>query len=82
MKTQIELLKVEKGDLISFKLNSWMDSPTMQGIVDFKDQLGLITVVNGVQYELSRLMDIEIKHKQESLSACNDAVTDMYNSIN
>jgi hypothetical protein len=56
----MEYTKVKDGYLISFKTSSNIDSPLLQGIVEYKDQLGFITLVNGIQYELKRLLDIKI----------------------
>lgn len=50
--------KYKIGDLISFKLAS--NSEVMQGKVANIYSFGLVTVVDGKQYALRRLMDIEL----------------------
>ena len=63
MNTKIEdnaFYKVKENDVISFKVSSNFDSKLLKGIVQYKDQLGFITLVDGVQYELKKLLDITI----------------------
>jgi hypothetical protein len=57
------LLKIKEGDLIQFVTCSnfyLTNKKPLTGKVELKKHLGLITNVNGIQYELRRLMDIEI----------------------
>ena len=51
---------VKTGNLISFHDSCNADRKTLKGVVEFKDQLGLITIVDGVQYELKKLIDIKV----------------------
>lgn len=46
------------GDYISFHTCSNPDRKILKGIVKYKDQLGFITIINNVQYELRKLLDI------------------------
>jgi hypothetical protein len=58
MKTKFEDIK--RGDTIEFYVSSNADRKLYKGKVEYKDQLGLISVVDGVQYELRKLVDIKV----------------------
>lgn len=49
---------IKEGDLIAFKTNSFQDSEVYRGSVEYKEQLGFVVFVNGVQYELRKAIDI------------------------
>jgi hypothetical protein len=51
--------KVKAGDIITFRVAS-NKLEYLKGTVDYIEQLGFITVVDGVQYELRKLLDIQI----------------------
>lgn len=53
-------MTVKEGDLISFTTCSNADRQFLQGVVAYKEQLGFITVVDGVQYELRKLLSVSI----------------------
>ncbi len=50
---------IKKGDTIEFYTCCNSDRQLLRGTVEYKKQLGLITVVNGNQYELRKLIDIK-----------------------
>lgn len=50
---------IKEGDLITFKTNSFQDSEVYRGIVEYKEQLGFVVYVNGVQYELRKVLNIK-----------------------
>lgn len=50
---------IKEGDLITFKANSFQDSEVYRGIVEYKEQLGFVVYVNGVQYELRKVLNIK-----------------------
>lgn len=56
----MENKKFEIGDTIQFHTCSNANRELFIGVVDYNDQLGLITVVDGIQYELRKLMNIRI----------------------
>lgn len=65
--TDIEpMVSPKVGDLISFNTCCNADQQTFCGIVSNKDQLGLITIVEGVQYELSKLVNMKIVSSNNS----------------
>lgn len=49
---------IKEGDLIAFKTNSFQDSEVYKGSVEYKEQLGFVVFVDGVQYELRKAIDI------------------------
>lgn len=49
---------IKEGDLIAFKSNSFQDSEVYRGSVEYKEQLGFVVFVDGVQYELRKAIDI------------------------
>lgn len=49
---------IKEGDLIAFKTNSFQDSEVYRGGVEYKEQLGFVVFVDGVQYELRKAIDI------------------------
>lgn len=49
---------IKEGDLIAFKTNSFQDSEVYRGSVEYKEQLGFVVFVDGVQYELRKAIDI------------------------
>ena len=46
------------GDLVTFNTNSFGNATTYKGVVEYKDQLGLVVFVNGVQYEMRKVLNI------------------------
>lgn len=52
--------KVNVHDKIKFYISCNADRKLFVGIVSYKEQLGLITIIDGIQYELRKLIDIEI----------------------
>lgn len=50
---------IKQGDKIEFYTSCNADRKPLKGTVKHKDQLGLITKVGGVQYELKKLVDIK-----------------------
>ncbi len=50
---------IKEGDLITFKADSFQDSEVYRGIVEYKEQLGFVVYVNGVQYELRKVLNIK-----------------------
>ena len=53
-------MQIKTGDKIQFHTCCNADRKTYIGIVEFKEPLGLITVVDNIQYELKKLVDISI----------------------
>lgn len=49
---------IKSGDLVIFNTNSFANAPTYKGIVEYKEQLGLVVFVNGVQYEIRKVLNI------------------------
>lgn len=49
---------IKSGDLVTFKTNSFANAATYKGVVEYKDQLGLVVFVNGVQYEMRKVLNI------------------------
>ena len=45
---------------IEFYISCNADRKLFTGKVEYKDQLGLISIVDGVQYELRKLVDIRV----------------------
>ena len=54
---------IKQGDTIEFYTCCNVDRKLFRGIVEYKDQLGFITIVDGKQYELKKLLDIVIIDK-------------------
>lgn len=52
-------ITIKEGDLITFKADSFQDSEVYRGIAEYKEQLGFVVYVNGVQYELRKVLDIK-----------------------
>jgi hypothetical protein len=52
--------EIKVGDTIEFYISSNVDRILLKGIVEYKEQLGFITIVNGKQYEINKLIDINI----------------------
>lgn len=52
-------ITIKEGDLITFKTDSFQDSEVYRGIVEYKEQLGFVVYVNGVQYELRKVLNIK-----------------------
>lgn len=50
---------IKVNDVIGFYTCCNADRKTLIGLVEYKEQLGFITIVDGVQYELRKLIDIE-----------------------
>lgn len=50
---------IKEGDLITFKINSFLDSAIYNGVVKYKEQLGLVIFVDGIQYELRKVLNIK-----------------------
>jgi hypothetical protein len=51
---------IEQGDTIEFYISCNADRKLLTGKVECKDQLGLISIVDGVQYEIKKLVDIKV----------------------
>jgi hypothetical protein len=51
--------KIKQGDTIEFYISCNADRKLFTGKVEYKDQLGLISIVDDVQYELRKLVDIK-----------------------
>ena len=51
---------IKQGDTIEFYTSCNADRKLFTGKVEYKDQLGLISIVDGVQYELRKLVDIKV----------------------
>lgn len=49
---------IKSGDLVTFNTNSFANAETYKGIVEYKEQLGLVVFVNGVQYEMRKVLNI------------------------
>jgi hypothetical protein len=54
---------IKQGDTIEFYTSCNSDRKLLTGKVEYKEQLGLISIVDGVQYELRKLVDIKVKNK-------------------
>jgi len=56
------IVRVEylQGDTIEFYISCNADRKLYTGKVEYKDQLGFISIVDGVQYELRKLVDIRV----------------------
>ena len=52
---------IKVNDVISFYTCCNADRKRITGVVEYKDQLGFITVISGMQYELKKLIDIEVE---------------------
>lgn len=50
----------KRGDKIQFYTSCNADRELLTGTVEYRYQLGFITVVDGVQYELNKLVDVKI----------------------
>lgn len=50
----------KQGDTIEFYISCNADRKLYTGKVEHKDQLGLISIVDGVEYELRKLVDIRV----------------------
>lgn len=51
---------IKQGDTIEFYISCNADRKLYTGKVEHKNQLGLISIVDGVQYELRKLVDIRV----------------------
>lgn len=51
---------VKEGDTIEFYVSCNANRKLFTGVVQYKEQLGLITIVDGVQYEIKKLVDIKV----------------------
>ena len=51
---------IKQGDTIEFYISCNADRKLYTGDVEYRDQLGLISIVDGVQYELRKLVDIKV----------------------
>lgn len=51
---------INQGDTIEFYISCNADRKLLTGKVEYKEQLGLISIVDGVQYELRKLIDIRV----------------------
>jgi hypothetical protein len=51
---------IKQGDTIEFYISCNADRKLFTGKVQYKDQLGLISIVDDVQYELKKLVDIKV----------------------
>lgn len=49
---------IKSGDLVTFNTHSFVNAETYKGVVEYKDQLGLVVFVNGVQYEMRKALNI------------------------
>ena len=56
----IMIENIKQGDTIEFYISCNADRKLFTGKVEYKDQLGLISIVDGVQYELRKLVDIKV----------------------
>ena len=56
----IMISDIKQGDTIEFYISCNADRKLYTGKVDYKNQLGLICIVDGVQYELRKLVDIKV----------------------
>ena len=56
----IMIENIKQGDTIEFYISCNADRKLFTGKVEYKDQLGLISIVSGVQYELRKLVDIKV----------------------
>lgn len=52
--------KVKQGDVIEFNDCCNASRKLFKGMVEYRDQLGLIVVVDNIQYEVKRLINIKI----------------------
>ena len=51
---------IKPGDTIEFYISCNADRKLYTGKVEYRDQLGLISIVDNVQYELKKLVDIKV----------------------
>jgi len=51
---------IKPGDTIEFYISCNVDRKLYTGKVEYRDQLGLISIVDNVQYELKKLVDIKV----------------------
>lgn len=54
---------IKEGDIIEFYTCCNADRKFFRGKVEYKDQLGFITIIDGKQYEVKNLVDIVIIDK-------------------
>ena len=70
--------EIKTGDTIEFFTCCNADRKKYVGVVEHKDQLGLITIADGVQYEVRKLVDIKkkgIRNTSWSMrQSCGEAV--------
>lgn len=55
---------IKAGDLVTFKTHCFGDAPTYKGVVEYTEQLGLVVIVDGVQYEMRKAISIK-KYKAD-----------------
>jgi hypothetical protein len=51
---------IKQGDTIEFYISCNADRKLFTGKVKYKDQLGLISIVDSIQYEIRKLVDIKV----------------------
>jgi hypothetical protein len=68
----MEYEKIKQGDTIEFYTCCNADRKLLTGKVEYKEQLGLISIVDGVQYEINKLVDIKILKKNENTTLVID----------
>lgn len=49
---------IKVGDLVTFKTHCFGDAHTYKGVVEYTEQLGLVVIVDGVQYEMRKAISI------------------------
>lgn len=49
---------IKSGDLVTFNTNSFANAKTYKGVVEYKEQLGLVVCIDGVQYEMRKVLNI------------------------
>lgn len=59
---------IKSGDSVIFNTHSFANAETYKGVVEYKDQLGLVVFVNGVQYEIGKMLNIRKANKNESMN--------------
>jgi hypothetical protein len=57
---------IKRGDIIQFYTSCNADRKLLTGEVVYRYHIGFITVVDGVEYELNKLVDIKIKKIKDS----------------
>ena len=51
---------IKQGETIEFFTSCNSDREKLRGMVEYRDQLGLVAVVNGIVYELRKVINVTV----------------------